>query len=717
MRHKLNIFLYVSSIACVLLSGLFLNSCKDDEVASSTTLSVFGPSPALRGGELKFIGTNMDKVTAVVLAGDIKITEITKTGTTEISILVPQNAIPGTVVLKSPQGDITTKTPLTFTEPISIDTYTTAGVKAGDVFTITGDYLNRIAQVIFADGAVADSANFVSQTRKEIKVYVPVSAKTGKVALSNGAEIPVLVYTTGVATITNPTTIISIAPTTVKPGADLIITGTYMNLIKSVILPDGNKIDSAAIAINTEKTEITVKVPLTAKEGLVKVVTYSGVEITTTLSLKLVGPKVTKLSSTVVKNGATITVTGTDLDLVTGATFESGIAGTIVTKSETSLELTVPITAIDGAIAFSTNSGLTATSEVITLVRPTFTSISPLSLTAGETVTITGTDLDLVRKVLFVGGLTVSVTPNVGAASIEVVVPASGAGTGSITLETVNGTQVVSLDQFVIIAATTPAIMNVTPSVKPGGLMTITGKNLNFVESIYFPDNVKAVLYGVRSENSIEVYVPETAKKGSTTFTMNSFDGKQIVSPIFTITGTDPISDPALIIYNFDSGLTADGGLWNNVGGLGNPADALSGAYYEIKSSNWGTGYWWFAENYIAHPSVPKTGYVLKADIRLRNDIPAANAEVRIMLGGKVVNILPYLKDGDVWTTGGDWKTITIPLSEWTDLANPTPVKGGEWGIATWVNTSNFTGFCIDNIRYEKVSGGSAAPRFKLRGM
>jgi len=103
MRHKLNIFLYVSSIACVLLSGLFLNSCKDDEVASSTTLSVFGPSPALRGGELKFIGTNMDKVTAVVLAGDIKITEITKTGTTEISILVPQNAIPGTVVLKTPQ--------------------------------------------------------------------------------------------------------------------------------------------------------------------------------------------------------------------------------------------------------------------------------------------------------------------------------------------------------------------------------------------------------------------------------------------------------------------------------------------------------------------------------------------------------------------------------------------------------------------------------------
>ena len=39
------------------------------------------------------------------------------------------------------------------------------------------------------------------------------------------------------------------------------------------------------------------------------------------------------------------------------------------------------------------------------------------------------------------------------------------------------------------------------------------------------------------------------------------------------------------------------------------------------------------------------------------------------------------------------------------------------WGIATWVNASDFTGFCIDNIRYEKVSGAANAPKFKLIGM
>src|ERR1035437_6094654 len=112
MRHKINIFLYVSVVNCLLISGLSLNSCKQDEVSSAPTLSVFGPSPALRGGQLKFIGSNLDKVTSVVLAGNLEITDITKTSSTEISITIPQTATPGVITLKSATGNIITKTPL-----------------------------------------------------------------------------------------------------------------------------------------------------------------------------------------------------------------------------------------------------------------------------------------------------------------------------------------------------------------------------------------------------------------------------------------------------------------------------------------------------------------------------------------------------------------------------------------------------------------------------
>jgi hypothetical protein len=99
-------------------------------------------------------------------------------------------------------------------------------------------------------------------------------------------------------------------------------------------------------------------------------------------------------------------------------------------------------------------------------------------------------------------------------------------------------------------------------------------------------------------------------------------------------------------------------------------------------------------------------------DVRLRYDIPTpteGRSEVRLMLSGQGVNILPYLLDekgqawqeGGKWTTQGRWITISIPLSEWSGLSDPTPATSGDWGMATWINGSDFTGFCIDNIRYE----------------
>jgi len=719
MRHKKIIFLYVSLVTCVLLSGLFLNSCKQDEVVSTPTLSVFGPSPALRGGVVKFIGTNLDKVTSIMLPNNIEVKDITKTSATEISITIPQETKPGLVILKSASGDITTKTPLTFSEPISIDTYTTTAVKAGDVYTIGGDYLNLVAQVIFSDGAVVDSSKFISKTRKELKVYVPKAAKTGKVAVSNGATIPVVVYTTGNATVTDPTTLTSISPVPVKPGENLTITGTYLNLVKQVILPDGNKIDSAAITVNAAKTTITVKVPLTAKEGVVKMITYSGLEITSTAVMKLVGPAITSAAPLLVKNGASLTITGTNLDLVTTAVF-GAVEGKITAQSATSITVTVPMTAVDGTVVLNTNSGLTATSAALTMVKPTFTSITPLALTAGDKVTIAGTDLDLVRKVTFLGG-SVAVTPAIGATSLEVTVPTTCAGTGAVTLETVNGTKVASTDQLAIKAATTPAIISITPFVTPGGLMTITGKNLNYVESIYFKDNVKAILYGVRTETSIQVYVPIEATHGTTTFTMNSFVGEKIISSSF-IYGTEPVKDPSYILYDFDNW----GIGWNSYGTAVAGSLAINDKYYYVNevalpdswytlfSSNWG--------QYNVSGITKATG-VVKMDINILDVDPTLHLKFRINNGWYTWNIGA---DYPSRTTGG-WVTVTFPLSGFdsglTDSDLTTSVVNGahvETDLtAGWIDGGGTAklNMAVDNVRFETKSSASNASKFKLIGM
>lgn len=726
MKTKIYNKLLLSTVLLLGVISLTLVSCqKDDKEVVAVTLSAFGPSPALRGSSIKFIGTNLDKVSSVVLKNNIEIKDITHTGTSEMSIVIPQDAAPGVITLKSSLGDITSKTPLTFSEPISIDTYTTSSVKAGDIFTINGDYLNLISRVIFSDGVVVNKSNFLSQTRKKIEVIVPKGAKSGKVAISNGAEIPVIVFTSGTATITDPTTLTTISPAIVKPKSNLVIAGTYLNLVKSVIFPDGLKIDSSGIVLNESKTQMTVQVPEKVKEGTIKVVTYSGTEMPVPQALKLVAPGVTSLVSANVKNGGTLEITGTDLDLVTSVTFAGSVDGVITAQSETSLTVAVPLTATDGAAVLNTNSGLTASTAALTMIRPSFASISPLALTAGDNVTIVGTDLDLVRKVSFTGG-SVAVSPAAGATLLTIAVPTTCVGVGSVTFETVNGTKVVSTDQLTIKASTTPAITSITPAVASGGLMIISGKNLNYVESIVFEDNEKAVLYGTRSESEIRVFIPVAAKHGKTTFTMISFDGEKIVSPTFSY-GTDPIVDESLVIFDFED--RNGNNSANNAGGWGGIAngkstagDGVTGDFFEITSSNWNAGaYWWVADNWVEKPYPTISGinnYVIKMDIRLRNDIPVDDqVQIRLRISGNTeINFIPYLPIvNNKYSTGGEWVTIAIPT---TGLSDPT-VGSGDWGIVKgWnPNNVNFAGLCVDNIRYDlKSAASSSAPRKNLYG-
>src|SRR5690554_7928776 len=70
-------------LMCLLVFGATFSSCDEGEdldtnqiKAGDIALNAFGPSPAMRGGELRFIGTNLDKVTSIDLPGAEGITEI-----------------------------------------------------------------------------------------------------------------------------------------------------------------------------------------------------------------------------------------------------------------------------------------------------------------------------------------------------------------------------------------------------------------------------------------------------------------------------------------------------------------------------------------------------------------------------------------------------------------------------------------------------------------
>ncbi|GHV58081.1 hypothetical protein FACS1894182_08810 [Bacteroidia bacterium] len=172
---------------------------------------------------------------------------------------------------------------------------------------------------------------------------------------------------------------------------------------------------------------------------------------------------------------------------------------------------------------------------------------------------------------------------------------------------------------------------------------------------------------------------------------------------------TDPVADPDLVIFNFED--RGDNNVANNSwDGVGQKSTdgGVSGAFYEITAANWKAGaYWWISDNWCEAPFPTVSGlsdYVIKMDVRLRQDIPVDDqVQIRLRMSGNTeIDFIPYLPvKSEKFTTFGGWITLTIPC-EGQGLSDPTSA-GGDWGIVKgWnPNNVNFTGFCVDNIRYE----------------
>src|SRR5690554_4762584 len=186
-------------ILILLLGVVLLPSCEKEEVNNNPILHSFGPSPALRGGELRFIGQNLGDVNTVIFpgisGGTVQVTEIIVVNEREIKVMIPQDSGVGIITLVTTRGEIKTLTPITYSEPILINKVSPMKAKAGDVLTIEGDYLNLIKRVIFFDNVIVEGDSFLEgQTRKKIQLTVPAEAQSGKIIISNGEEIPIEVY-------------------------------------------------------------------------------------------------------------------------------------------------------------------------------------------------------------------------------------------------------------------------------------------------------------------------------------------------------------------------------------------------------------------------------------------------------------------------------------------------------------------------------------------
>ena len=553
----------IFAMLVVALVGLSLTACSDgddlstDQYGNDISLQSFGPCPVLRGGTLYLYGTNLDQIESVNLPGADPITayEILQSGyNSKISIQVPaEKCEPGQIVLKTKKGgEITSVSPITYREDIEITKFFVGSEgnmvgNVGDVVTIKGDYLNLMHGVIFAGSDTIKEAEFVGHDRYTIQVKIPAEARTGVITLTDTLKDGTSLETKEELTINTPEAT-PIKDRNIKAGEILSIKGSSFDQIVSVKF-EGATVNAADFK-SQSVAEITVAVPAKATDGTFYVVTKSGIEVPVGNIITVV-PTQLVATPNPVKNGAELTITGKDMDLITGIAFPNAATSQLNKVETTKVTATVPEDAQEGDITLSLANGKTVT-VAYTLVKPTVASCTPAAITAGEKTIIKGTDLDLVKSITFPGDVeqTVEKFAAQNAQAIAVTVPAACAGTG-FKLNLKNGTTIEVKDALSIKAATDPAIASITPGeATAGSTITITGKNFQNIQNLYI-GSYKVNRYTSRTNTEIVCQVPANAEVGTYKIVMEDPDGNKIEGPEFKVVPAE--KDIATITTNMDN--------------------------------------------------------------------------------------------------------------------------------------------------------------------
>ena len=529
----------------VVLAGLSLTACNEgddlstDQYGNDISLQSFGPCPVLRGGTLYLYGTNLDQIESVNLPGADPITayEILQSGyNSKISIQVPaEKCEPGQIVLKTKKGgEITSVSPITYREDIEITKFyvgnegTLVG-NVGDVVTIKGDYLNLMHGVIFAGSDTIKEAEFVGHDRYTIQVKIPVEARTGVITLTDTLKDGTSLETKEELTINTPE-VTPIKDRNIKAGEILSIKGSAFDQIASVKF-EGATVDAADFK-SQSAAEITVAVPAKATDGTFYVVTKSGIEVPVGNIITVV-PTQLVATPNPVKNGAELTITGKDMDLITGIAFPKAARVKLNKVETTKVTATVPEDAQEGDITLSLANGKTVT-VAYTLVKPTVASCAPAAITAGEKTIIKGTDLDLVKSITFPGDAEMTVDDFKGTTNaIAVTVPAACAGS-DFKLNLKNGTTVEVKNMLTIKAASDPAVSQPVYSAMIGTETTIEGKNFNNAEAVYL-GKVKVTKFKNRTNTSMTFTVPNNAVAGECDLIMVGPDGTRYTVGKFNV--------------------------------------------------------------------------------------------------------------------------------------------------------------------------------------
>ncbi len=566
MKKINNIF----TLLVMALMGLSLAACSNDDLDTNqyqggVSLNAFGPSPVMRGGQLRFIGSNLDQIREVRIPGVDAITtiEVVKAGVpSEIRVTVPHDGpeVGNVVLVANNDQEITTKSTLTYTEGIVIKSITPSAMP-GDVIEIKGDedgYLNLIHSMAFADNVVVSEKDFLQHDRYTIKVKVPEDAKTGKLqfytadlTVGDAAKLDyqivlsddrLIVGTPTVAKVKGRNEVDAEGTITAKAGETVTVTGDYMQLIKAVKV---GGVEITEFTIAEDGKSLSFVLPAEAPDGAIDLVCKSDVEVPAAM-IETVKPSDCVAAPTPVKAGAALTISGKDMDLVTAVEFDNAdaLSGEAISVAADKVVVTaVPETATEGKLRLVMANGQKV-EVVFTLVKPTATGYNANPASAGSTIQITGTDLDLVKSVDF-GGAVATVEKDAVSAdgtTLSIKVPMD-AKTGTPVMKLANGVTVnapaLTVNEAVFCYAV--ELPGADAEIKAGETMTLTVKNvdkltgveINGVACQYIVSGEKLII-GIPEATPAQAKVKLISSNGEIVYTITIIPATEVTLKLFS---------------------------------------------------------------------------------------------------------------------------------------------------------------------------------------
>ena len=447
----------------------------------------------------------------------------TSWSSSRIRFRIPLNTPPGNLTVRTSQGT-SNSVRLQITSPYLTGISPTRA-QTGDRLTLTGgNFGNRRGSgyVLFASNVRPSAADYVSWSNSRIVVKVSARARSGNVQVttSNGTSgTKRLVIESASPRIT------SVSPRRVQYNQTVTVTGSNFGSSRgsSTVRIGSIAIPSSALT-SWSNTRIRFRVPTNVRSGSVTVRTSAGTS--NAIRLEITSPYLASVSPSRVKPGDRLTLTGANFRSSRGSSYVlfapnvwSTASSDYVVWSDSRIVVKVPAGAQSGDVRVVTVGGSSGTKRIVVeSVSPRISSVSPSQVQYDQVVTVTGSNFGSSRgsSTVRIGSIAIPSASLAGWSNtrIRFRVP-TNMRSGNVTVRTSAGTS-----NAIRLEITNPYLGNVSPvSVRPGGLLTLTGANFRSTRwsgYVLFTPNVRPASsdYVSWSDSRIVVRVPAGAQSG-----------------------------------------------------------------------------------------------------------------------------------------------------------------------------------------------------------